>query len=63
MTFPLYMTRSTGARMCGVTDKEFARAIDAGEIAPIPSDGSAAGALYRRDDLLAWIEECERKTR
>lgn len=52
--WPLYMTRSTAARYCGVSDKEFAKAIDRREIAPIPSDGPGIGALYRRVDLDKW---------
>ncbi len=54
--WPLYMTRSTAARFANVSDDDFKRAIDAGEIAPIPSDGNIAGALYRRVDLESWIE-------
>ena len=54
--WPLYMTRSTAARYCGVSDKEFAQAIDRGELAPIPSDGPGIGALYRRRDLDVWVE-------
>jgi hypothetical protein len=49
--WPLYMTRSTAARYCRVSDREFALAIGRGEIAPIPSDGPGLGALYRRCDL------------
>lgn len=53
--WPLYMSRSTSARFCGVSDADFARAIDAGEVQPIPSDGNAAGRLFRKVDLESWI--------
>lgn len=54
-SFPSYMTRGTAARYCAVTDKEFAAAIAAGQVASIPSDTGITGALYRRSDLDDFI--------
>lgn len=55
-TWPRYCTRSTASRFLNLDDRTFNNLEAAGEISAIPTDGNAAGRLFRLADLKAYAE-------